>query len=123
MKTTKIIYWIATTLVVLAMIFSSYSDLYSPEVKQAFVRFGFPAYFRIELGIMKITGILLLLTPFPNFVREWAYAGFTITFISAFIAHSLAGDPIANRVAPLIILCFLLVSHFTFHRIIKFKSI
>jgi hypothetical protein len=115
METTKIIYWASTALVCLAMIFSSYSDLRSKEVKAAFVRFGFPAYFRVELGIMKIIGILLLVAPLPPFCKEWAYAGFAITFFSAFIAHSVAKDAAKDRIAPLVILTFLLVSDFTFH--------
>lgn len=115
MKTTKIIYWVTTTLIVLAMVFSSYSDLFSPEVAKAIDHLGFPTYFRIELGVMKIIGILLLLAPLPNFFKEWAYAGFAITFFSAFIAHTASGDPISNRVAPLIILFLLLASYATFH--------
>jgi uncharacterized membrane protein len=117
MKTTKIIYWISTALVVLAMIFSSYSDLFDTAVAQAFDHLGFPGYFRIELGVLKIIGIILLLTPLPKVSKEWAYSGFAITFVSAFIAHTASGDPISNRVAPLIILFFLLVSYFSFHRL------
>jgi len=119
MKTLKITYWVATILVCMAMIFSSYSDLVTEEVKQAFVRLGFPAYFRIELGILKILGIVLLLAPLPRSFKEWAYAGFSITFVSAFIAHTFAGDPVANRIAPLIILLFLLTSYFSYHQLLK----
>ena len=123
MKTRKIIYWISTAVVCLAMVYSSYSDLYSNEVKQAFVHLGFPGYFRVELGIMKIIGIILLLAPLPNFFKEWGYAGFSITFISAFIAHTASGDPVGNRMAPLIILFFLLVSYFSLQQSIKSKII
>ncbi|WP_158799257.1 DoxX family protein [Pedobacter sp. L105] len=117
METIKIIYWVSTVLVCLAMVFSSYSDLRSAAVKEAFVHLGFPGYFRVELGIMKIIGIILLLAPFPGFCKEWAYAGFAITFVSAFIAHSASGDPVSNRMAPLIVLIILLVSFFTFHQL------
>ena len=115
METTKIIYWVSTGLVCLAMVFSSYSDLRSDAVKKAFVHFGFPAYFRVELGIMKIIGIILLVAPLPAFCKEWAYAGFAITFFSAFIAHTAVKDAAKDRVAPLVILIFLLVSGITFH--------
>lgn len=117
MGTTKIIYWVSTGLVVLAMIYSSYSDLYSVMVKEEFVHLGFPGYFRIELGVMKIIGIVLLLAPLPKFTKEWAYAGFAITFVSAFIAHTASGDPISARIAPLMILVFLLISSFSFHKL------
>lgn len=117
METTKIIYWVSTALVCLAMVYSSYSDLRSAAVKEAFVHLGFPGYFRVELGIMKVIGIILLLAPLPAFCKEWAYAGFAITFFSAFIAHTMAGDPMSGRIPPLVILVFLLVSCFTFHQL------
>ena len=116
MNKTKIIYWVSTVVVCLAMIFSSYSDLFSDEVKKAFVHLGFPDYFRIQLGIMKIIGIILLVGPIPTRFKEMAYSGFAITFITACIAHTMSGDPIANRAAPLVILAFLLISYFSFHK-------
>jgi len=119
MKATKIIYWISTALICLAMVYSSYSDLYSDQVKQAFVHLGFPVYFRVELGVMKLIGIVLLLAPVPSFIKEWAYAGFAITFVSAFIAHTALGDSVGNRMAPLIILLFLLTSFFSLRQNVK----
>jgi len=122
MKTIKIIYWVSTVIVCSAMIFSSYSDLCSDAVKQAFVHLGFPGYFRIELGIMKIIGIILLVLPLPLRCKEWAYSGFAITYVSAFIAHTASGDPIGNRVAPLFVLAFLLISYVSFHKKIKLST-
>ena len=116
MEAIKLIYWVSTALVSLVMVYSSYSDLRSAAVQQAFVHLGFPAYFRIQLGLMKIIGIVLLLAPFPDFCKEWAYAGFAITFVSAFIAHTASGDPMSYRLAPLFVLVLLLVSYFSFHR-------
>ena len=118
METTNIIYWVSTVMVSLTMVFSSYSDLRSASVEQAFVHLGFPGYFRVELGIMKVIGIILLLAPLPDFCKEWAYAGFAITFVSAFIAHTASGDPVSSRLAPLIVLVLLLVSYFSFHQIV-----
>ncbi|MES2826501.1 MAG: DoxX family protein [Bacteroidota bacterium] len=120
MKTTKIIYWVSTIIICLFMVYSSYSDLFDAAVKDAFVHLGFPAFFRIELGIMKIIGIIFLLLPLPARFKEWPYVGFAITFVTAFIAHTVSGDPIENRIAPLVVLAFLLVSYFSFH--IKIKS-
>ena len=87
-KTIKITYWISTAIVSLMMIFSAYSYFTNPEVKQGFQHLGFPDYFRVELAIAKILGAIILLAPIKGQVKEWAYAGFAFTFISAFIAHS-----------------------------------
>ena len=122
MKAKKIIYWVSTILVSLIMVYSSYADLCSAAVAEAFIHLGFPGYFRIELGIMKVIGVGLLLIPLPDFFKEWAYAGFTITFISAFIAHTISGDPVGNRLAPLIVFVFLIVSYVSFRSIVKSQN-
>jgi hypothetical protein len=120
MKALKITYWITTALVCLMMAFSAYSYLTNPAMTAAFQHLGYPDYFRVELAIAKIIGLLVLIIPqVPPRAKEWAYAGFTIVFISAFIAHSASGDPVPNRVSTLVALALVLVSYFTYHRIRK----
>tara|TARA_R110002020_G_scaffold52026_6_gene146748 strand:- start:2702 stop:3055 length:354 start_codon:yes stop_codon:yes gene_type:complete len=107
----KIIYWTATSLVSLMMLFSAYAYFADPNVSAGFIAMGFKDFFRIELGIAKILGVLALLIPaIPMIVKEWAYAGFGITFISAFIAHSANGDPINALAMPFIAFAILVVS-------------
>ncbi|RLJ77602.1 DoxX family protein [Pedobacter alluvionis] len=120
-KTIKIIYWISTALVSLMMTFSAYSYLTNETIKQAFHHLGFPDYFRVELAIAKILGAVLLLLPIKGQWKEWVYAGFAFTFVSAFIAHTASGDPINNRVGPIVFLVVLLLSYFTYHKA-KVKS-
>ncbi len=118
MKTVKITYWVTTALVALMMTYSGYAYLTDPTMKQGFVHLGFPDYFRVELAIAKFIGVFVLLAPVPGRVKEWAYAGFVINFISAFIAHLASGDPFSNAVAPLVFLGLLLVSYFTYHKVL-----
>lgn len=115
-KTIKIIYWISTALVSLMMTFSAYSYLTNETIKQAFHHLGFPDYFRVELAVAKILGAVLLLLPIKGQWKEWAYAGFVFTFVSAFIAHTASGDPINNRLGPVVFLIVLLLSYFTCHK-------
>lgn len=116
MKATKITYWITTAIVGLMMLYSASAYLTQPAMSAAFHHLGYPDYFRIELAIGKIIGAILLLAPLAARVKEWAYAGFAITFISAFIAHTASGDPVANRVMPIIFLALLIVSYITYHK-------
>ncbi|MDQ4140583.1 MAG: DoxX family protein [Bacteroidota bacterium] len=116
MKTLKIIYWANTATVALMMTYSAFSYLTEPTMKQAFQHLGFPDYFRVELAIAKFIGVVVLLAPISTRFKEWAYAGFAINFISAFIAHSAVGDPISNQMAPVIFLTFLLISYVTYHK-------
>jgi hypothetical protein len=111
MQATRITYWISTGLLSFMMLFSGYAYLTQPQMVQAFVHMGFPAYFRIELAIAKIIGIAALVLPASDKVKEWAYAGFGITFISAFIAHSASGDPVSARIMPVIAFALLSVSY------------
>lgn len=84
----------------------------SPEVQTGFIKMGFQDAFRIELGIAKIIGALVLLIPFfKGSVKEWAYAGFGITLVSASILHASIGDPAVKTIMPLIFLGILAVSH------------
>lgn len=124
MKTLKIIYYIATGLVVLGMAASAASYFFVPSVKAAFGHTGFPDWFRVELGIAKVLGVLALGIPvIPARIKEWAYAGFFIDFFSAFLAHYEKGDPVLWQVRPLIILIILIVSYITYHKAILKKQV
>ena len=59
---------------------------------EAFTHLGFPGYFRVELSWAKFLGVALLLAPVSARLKEWAYAGFGITLVSALIAHFAVGD-------------------------------
>jgi hypothetical protein len=98
---TKIAYWIFTSLFALQMGFTAYAQLRLPQVAQAFAHLGFPDYFRIELSWLKIAGVIVLLAPAPPRLKEWAYAGFTITLGSALIAHLAVGDDASKWSWPL----------------------
>jgi uncharacterized membrane protein YphA (DoxX/SURF4 family) len=116
MKATKITYWATTAIVGLMMFYSAYAYLTQDAMVQAFHHLGYPDYFRVELAIGKILGAILLIAPVSAKIKEWVYAGFVITFISAFIAHTASGDPVNYRVMPVIFLVLVLVSYFTYHK-------
>lgn len=118
MKRDKVIYWIATGLVALMLAFSGTMYFISPDMKQAFVHLGFPDYFRIELGIAKLLAVPVLLLPaISSRLKEWAYAGVGIDFMSAAIAHASSGDPVSAIAPPLVFLVFLIVSYVYYHKL------
>src|SRR6201987_1179319 len=91
-KAKTIVYWIVTALFCLQMGFTAYAQLRLPQVAEAFTHLGFPDYFRVELSWAKFLGIVLVLAPVPARLKEWAYAGFAITLVSALVAHFSVGD-------------------------------
>ena len=72
--------------------------------------------------LAKITGVVVLIIPnIPTRIKEWAYAGFGITFISASIAHFSSGDPVSIAITPLIFLAILIVSNIYLHKLKQVK--
>lgn len=118
MKRDKLVYWVATTLVVLSLGMAGFAYFTDPAVKAGFKHLGFPDYFRAELGIAKIIGALVLAIPMaPSQVKEWTYAGVGITFISAAIAHISSGDPVGMVMPPIVLFVVLAVSYRYFHKL------
>jgi hypothetical protein len=91
-KRTVVAFWIVTALFCLQIAFTAYAQLRLPQVAAAFAHLGFPDYFRVELSLAKLLGLVLLLAPVPPRLKEWAYAGFAIDLGSAIIAHLAVGD-------------------------------
>jgi hypothetical protein len=87
-----IAFWAVTVLLCLQMGFTAYAQLTLSQVAEAFTRLGFPDYFRVQLAWAKLVGVVLLLAPVPARLKEWAYAGFAFTLVSALIAHLAVGD-------------------------------
>lgn len=112
MKKNNSIYWISTGLLSVMMVFSAYNYIASPQMAAGFKHLGFSDSFRYELAIAKVLGALALLIPqIPVRIKEWAYAGFGITFISATIAHISSGDPLSVAIMPLVFLAVLVISN------------
>jgi VIT1/CCC1 family predicted Fe2+/Mn2+ transporter len=100
------------------MVFSAISYINSPDMIKTFQHFGFPDFFRVELAVAKIIGVVILIVPaFSVRLKEWAYSGFTIVFISAAIAHLSSGDGVGVAIFPMIILAILLVSYIYYHKL------
>jgi hypothetical protein len=119
----RLIYRTATGLVLAVMVFSIVNFVFNDHFpfpngpEGAFVHLGFPAYFKIELTVAKILGVLALVIPTVPFkVKEFAYFGFAITLLSASIAHFGRGDAALFVIDPLVFLGLLAVSYAYFER-------
>jgi hypothetical protein len=123
MKLQKSVYWIATGLFALWMLLNAKAYLFSDEARQLCAHFGFPDYFRIELGIAKFIGVIILVTSASKSrLVEWTYAGFGITIISGFIAHVASGDTIITSASALLALAILVTSYVSYHSLLTKKS-
>lgn len=85
-KTTSVIYWVGVALTSLWFGASGIFELTkNPIVWDITLQLGYPAYFIYVLGVAKLTGIAVLLTP-GKFLRlkEWVFAGIFFDIIFAF---------------------------------------
>ncbi|MEP7251823.1 MAG: DoxX family protein [Ginsengibacter sp.] len=116
-KSTKIIYWISTSIVFLLDSAMPAFTFNTELAKEGIRHLGYPDYFRIELSIAKIIGGLLLIIPMiPARFKEWAYVGFGIDFISAFIGHLAVDGFNGQTIFPLVMFIILIVSYIYFHK-------
>jgi hypothetical protein len=116
MKANKITYWLTTGLLAVSMLASFFNYMFNPAIKIGFAHIGFPDWFRMELGVAKLLGaIALIVLRIPARIKEWAYFGFFVNFISAILAHLAVNDPVVNLIAPLAMLVLLVTSYLTYY--------
>ena len=56
--------------------------------------------------------VIFVFIMIPAVIKQFAYFGFGITFLSAFIAHTAVGDAFSYAVMPLIFLGILVASYY-----------
>lgn len=120
MKKDKIIYWVATAIFFLfegvMPALTSHTDL----AKEGIRHLGYPDYFRVLLSMFKVAGAIVLLLPMvPHRLKEWAYAGFTFTILSACISHWAVDGAGVQTFFPLAVLGVLAISYFRYHKLLK----
>jgi hypothetical protein len=124
MKTTKIIFWVFTVLLIALMLFSAVSSFITSPQGEAFAKhIGFPTYIFKFLAVAKILGIIAILIPGYPRLKEWAYAGFTFDLLGAMYTFYSVGDPFVKW-APMLIagLIFIFGSYIYYHKILAQKA-
>lgn len=114
MKKNKIIFWVATSILILwEGIMPLSTVLFAPEYVNAGTKpLGYPDYFAYALIYSKVLGVLAIALPkIQGKLKEWAYAGLTFNLIYAFISHACVDQNIGFMLLPLVILGILAVSY------------
>ncbi|MFC5283804.1 DoxX family protein [Pedobacter alpinus] len=119
MKKTKILFWVSTTLIFLLEGVMPALTSQTEMAKEGIRHLGYPAYFGVMLTVFKVLGAITLIVPqIPKRVKEWAYAGFAIDFIAAFVSHwAIDGFVIGNQLFPIVAMAILIVSYITHHKL------
>jgi len=108
------IYWISTLIISGFLLLSSYSYFFSESAINGIRDLGFPDYFRVQLGILKLIAVFVLLIPnVPTFVKEWGYAGAGLFLLTAIVAHIAHRDSSMILILLLVLFAILIVSRYT----------
>jgi hypothetical protein len=122
MKKDKIIFWTTTIIIFLfegvMPAFTSQTEM----AKEGIRHLGYPEYFGTMLMAFKVLGSLSLIIPqVPKCIKEWAYAGFGIDFISAFISMMVVNGAVGLTFLPLVFMVILILSYVYYQKLVAEK--
>jgi len=90
------VYWVVTGLMAAFMLMASVPDvLRLPQAVEIFGHLGYPTYLLPFLGTAKILGVIAVLVPGFDRLKEWAYAGLVFDITGALYSHVSVGDPVS----------------------------
>ena len=117
MKNAKTLYWIITSFMAAFMLLASIPDvLRLPQAVSIFGHLGYPVYLLPFLGTAKTLGIIAVLVPAFQRLKEWAYAGLVFDVIGALYSHLSVGDPPSGWMPALIALVLVGGSYLSYRR-------
>ncbi|MBP1841060.1 DoxX family protein [Formosa algae] len=110
MKRLKTIYYVATGLLTIILLFSVNMYIFKhDDVAKMFTNFGYPSYIIYPYATAKLIGLFVIWYPGFKTLKEWAYAGFFFAFVLAFFAHVMIND--GGQMTALIALILLGISY------------
>jgi hypothetical protein len=118
MKKYKIMFWISTGIIFLMegviVLFTSQSEMSI----QGITSLGYPLYFVTLLAVFKVLGSFALIIPqVPARIKEWAYAGFGIDFICAFVSIVAVFGFGIMLLMPVGFMILLVMSYVSYHKL------
>jgi hypothetical protein len=122
-KTTSTIYWTGAALTSLWFGASGFFELTkNPVVWDITVQLGYPAHFIYLLGVFKLSGVAVLLTPNKlHRLKEWVFAGIFFDIIFAFVSK-LAVIGFAATADAIIAFVMVSVTYAMFRRLEKYSG-
>ncbi len=118
MKKDKILFWVATIMIFLFEGVMPALTSHTEMAKEGIRHLGYPEYFGAMLAVFKVLGSLALIIPkVPARVKEWAYFGFALDFIAAFVSICAVDGFSGMALIPLVALAILAVSYTSYHKL------
>src|SRR5579871_2193911 len=100
-KKLTVLYWIFTILFAALMLFSAVGGLQpsAGAIQIMHDGMGYPVYFIQFISIAKVLGVIAILVPRFNKIKEWAYAGLFFDLVAALYS----GVAAAGKFDPLML--------------------
>jgi hypothetical protein len=124
-KATNTLYWIFTILFSALMLFSSWSSILvnDDSIKLIHGMLGYPEYFIPFTGWAKLIGVIVILIPGFNRIKEWAYAGLFFDLVAA-VYSGIAVSKTFNPLMLTLLIWFVpgILSYVYWHKMMKLAS-
>jgi hypothetical protein len=102
-----IAYWVCTAFIGLTALAAGVADVAHLEpLYGILLHLGYPPYFAAMLGVAKIAGAAVVMSPRAPLLKEWAYAGMFCDYSAAVASHAALGDGATAIAGPLVSLGF-----------------
>ncbi len=110
-KRNKIIYWIVTIFLAIAMTAGGVQQMLQVGgYNEIVTKLGYPLYMLSIIGTWKILGVITILIPKAPLLKEWAYAGFFFVMSGAALSHIVMGQPFTEAFPSLFLLLIIFLS-------------
>ena len=124
MKTDRIIFWLTTSVIIIVEGIGNVATFNQQYAKQIVYDLGYPEYFRVTMSAFKLIGLVILTVPkIPAWAKEWAYAGFFINTIFAFVSYLSVKGVGEDLLFPVFVMACLLVSHYYHQKSVKQENV
>lgn len=111
MKAIKISYWVSTGLLSAMYVLSAGMYFFNyTHVFEEFTKLGFPTYIIYPLAVLKLTGVVMLLSQKQSSIKDWVYSAMFFNAVLAASAHLNIGD--GQHIGAVIALVLILASFF-----------
>jgi len=105
-------YWVTVGIFSALYTFSSVMDLFSVGPAHiTLAELGYPAYVATILGLWKLGGVVVLLSPGLPRLKEWAYAGILFDLTGGLASHLFHGDALPKPIIPIVFLAIAMTSY------------
>jgi hypothetical protein len=105
-------YWVATGLFVAFLLMDGAAGLAHEKTGlEVMAHLGYPAYLMSILGGFKSAAAGAILQSRSDRLKEWAFAGYWISCVGAFLSRLFSGDHIGLLVLPLVFMAISMIPY------------